>query len=144
MKNQPGSTEKRARLLTRRRLLLLLLPVVIILAGVGAFLAMRPTIPAGCSAVAHDDHGTVSAAFTSTVGAIKKLHAVAGSPQLDGYASDQTATICYIDGEIAKGPPPEPNGTIPPSFDRVVIVVVGQDTILVSAGYSQDLPIQAP
>jgi hypothetical protein len=86
----------------------------------------------------------VSAAFTSTVSAIQKLPAVANNPQLDGYSSDQAATVCYIDGQIPKGPPPGTSGTIPPSFDRAVVVVVGQDTIFISAGYSQDLPIQAP
>ena len=48
------------------------------------------------------------------------------------------------DGQIPKGPPPGTDGTIPPSFDRAVVVIVGQNTIFVSAGYSQDLPIQDP
>jgi hypothetical protein len=86
----------------------------------------------------------VSAAFTSTIGAIQKLPTVAGNSQLNGYSSDQSATVCYIDGQIPKGPPPGTSGTIPPSFDRAVVVVVGQDTIFVAAGYSQNLPIQAP
>lgn len=101
-------------------------------------------VPAACLSAAQDYQGTVSAAFTSTVGAIRKLPAVADNPQLDGYSSDDVATVCYIDGEIPKGPPPGTSGTIPPSFDRAVLVVVGQSTFLVAAGYRQNLPTQAP
>jgi hypothetical protein len=144
MNEKPQDATERHQGVVLRRPLALILPVVLVAAVGGAFMAMRSTTPTACSAVAQDDHGTVSAAFTSTIGAIQKLPAVAGNSQLNGYSSDQSATVCYIDGQIPKGPPPGTSGTIPPSFDRAVVVVVGQDTIFVSAGYSQNLPIQAP
>lgn len=144
--------------LMRRRLLALIIAVGLVATVGGAVLVTRTavlapagmlnqthsTAPAACSAVAQDDRGTVSAAFTSTVGAILRLPVVASNPQLDGYSSDQAATICYIDGQIPQGPPPGTSGTIPPSFDRAIVVIVGHDTIMVVAGYRQDLPIQAP
>ncbi len=68
-----------------------------------------------------------------------------GRKNLAAHASGEPATLCYIDGEIPKGPPPPLSGTIPPSFDRVVVVVaVGQDVIPVAAGYRQNLAFQAP
>ncbi len=144
MNEKPQDATERHHNVMLRRPLALILPVVLVAVVGGALIGMRSTAPTACSAIAQDDHGTVSAAFTSTVGAVQKLPAVANNPQLDGYSSDQAATVCYIDGQIPKGPPPGTTGTIPSSFDRAVVVIVGSDTIFVSAGYSQDLPIQAP
>jgi hypothetical protein len=101
--------------------------------------------PTKCQNMAKDDNGTVVAAFASTIGAIRRLPAVANNPQLDTYADAQVATVCYIDGEIPKGPgSPPPPATAPPSYDRAVLVVVGEDAIFVSAGYRDRMPIQAP
>ncbi len=100
--------------------------------------------PEACLSVASDDHGSVVAFFASTVGAIRTLSTAAQSQNLAAHASSEPATVCYIDGEIPKGPPPPQSGTVPRSFDRVVVVVVGQDVIPVAAGYHQNLPIQAP
>ena len=86
----------------------------------------------------------MAAWFPSTIGAIRALPAVSGNPQLARYSADQSATVCYIDGQIPKDPPPPMSGTIPPSFDRAVVVVVDQNAIFVSAGYRQNLPIESP
>jgi hypothetical protein len=103
--------------------------------------ALQP--PAGCRS-ADDDSGSVAAAFASNVGAIRRLPAVANNAQLSAYADDEAATVCYIDGEIPKAPPPPSSGSIPPSFDRAVVVVVGDEGYFIAAGYQQGLSIQAP
>lgn len=100
--------------------------------------------PAPCATAAQDYQGTVTAFFASTVGAIRRLPAVDNNPQLAAYADDREATICYVDGQISKGPFPPMTGTAPPSFDRAVIVVVDQNAILVEAGYQANIPIQSP
>jgi hypothetical protein len=124
----------------------LLVPVVLVGCVGSGSIASGAVAPAACISVAHDDAGTVAAAFPSTVGAIRRLPAVRDNPQLAGFAADQPATVCYIDGQIPKGPPPpdDPSATIPPSFDRAVLVVVGQTSVFIAAGYRQNMPIQAP
>lgn len=99
--------------------------------------------PGDCLAPA-EDYGTVVAAFRSTVGAIRQLGAVADNPQLAEYADDQKATVCYVDGRVAKSPPPPLSGTPPPSFDRAVLVVVRDVAYFMAAGYQAKLPIEAP
>jgi hypothetical protein len=54
------------------------------------------------------------------------------------------AVLCYINGEIKKGPPPGPNGEIRAPFDRVVIAVVDGESTIIMAGYRDRLPVQAP
>jgi hypothetical protein len=102
--------------------------------------------PEACVSAAINDGGTVAAAFDSTVGAIRRLPAARDNPQLSAYASDEPAVVCYIDGQIPKGPPPpaNPSITLPPSFDRAVLVVVGSDVLFIAAGYRDSLPIQPP
>jgi hypothetical protein len=128
-------------------LLALLLGSMVLVAcdGSGSIVA-GVTPPAACVTTARDDGGSVAAAFPSTVGAIRRLPLVNNNSQLSGYAAEEPATVCYIDGQIPKGPPPpnDPAATIPPSFDRAVLVVLGHEAIFIAAGYRQNLPIQAP
>jgi hypothetical protein len=100
--------------------------------------------PAACLTTAQDDNGVVAASFHSTVGAIRQLPAVANNAQLVDHADGEEAAVCYIDGQIPKGPPRPLSGTIPPSFDRAVLVVVGDQAYFIAAGYEQSLPILAP
>lgn len=102
-----------------------------------------PSPPLACAKLAQDDKGIVAAFFTATVGAIKRLPAVDDSPQLTGYADEQVATVCYVDGNVPKAPPPR-GGSIAPSYDRAVMVVVGDTAMQVTLGYKTDIPTTAP
>jgi hypothetical protein len=125
----------------RRQLTWTMLPVA--LAAFASGCTATAGAPAACLTYANDVYGTVAATFPSTVAAIRRLPAVADNPQLAGYAEGEEATVCYIDGQVPKGPPPV-EGTPRPPFDRAVLVAVGDETYVVSAGYSESLPIQAP
>ncbi len=99
-----------------------------------------------CAAAAADYDGVVAGSFITTVGAIRSLDEPQRlEPQRwpdlpDGHP----AALCYIDGQIPKGPPPPISGTIPPSFDRAVIAVVDGQSDLIMAGYRDNLPVVAP
>jgi hypothetical protein len=120
-----------------------LLPVVLAACAVAAPSA-QAVAPARCLEVAREDAGSVSAFFTSTVGAVRSLPAVQNNPQLARYAAAQAATLCYIDGQIPKAPPPQPSATLSPPFNRAVVVVVGDDVIFAAAGYQANLAIERP
>jgi hypothetical protein len=100
--------------------------------------------PAACITAAHDDQGMVAASYRSTVGVIQQLPYARGDPQLADHAASEEATVCYIDGHIPKGPPPPSSGTNPPSFDREVLVVIGDQSYPLVLGYQRDIPIQIP
>jgi hypothetical protein len=106
--------------------------------------ALLSPAQATCDAAAAGYDGSVAGAYDGTMGGIRALPAVNDNPQLARYADVEPATVCYINGRIAKGPPPPPGGTPAPPFDRVVVVIVGTDKMLVAAGYQQGLPVQAP
>ncbi len=99
-----------------------------------------------CSPLARDYNGTVAGAFQTTVGIVRNMTAVKDNPQVARYADSDPAWVCYIDGEIPKGPPPppDPSATIPPSFDRALLVVAGNQTYFIAAGYRQSMSIEAP
>lgn len=88
--------------------------------------------------------GTVVAAFTTTVAEIQQLPVVGDSALLAEYAGEQAATLCYVDGELSEDAAPAPSGTASPSFDRAMLVVVGDATVLVWRGYQSEMLIQAP
>jgi hypothetical protein len=100
--------------------------------------------PDACTQVATDDQGNVVAFFSAPLDAIKRLPAVNSNPQLAGFPDDASAIVCYVDGDVPKGPPPRPSGSIPPSFDRDVLVVVGDSAFQVAPGYKAALPIESP
>ena len=99
--------------------------------------SITASAPTACIQVATDDQGTIAAFFYAPLGAIKHLSAVGSNPQLAGYSDDEPATVCYIDGNIPKGPPPGRNGSVPPSYDRDVMVVVGDNAFQIALGYKE-------
>jgi hypothetical protein len=113
-------------------------------ASAGGTESASQTPPTACLTTARDDNGVVAAWFRSTVGTVRQLPAVASNPQLASYASNEEVTVCYIDGQIPKGPLPPPSGTIPPSFDRAVLVAIRDQAYFIAAGYRQTMPIEAP
>ena len=87
----------------------------------------------------------VVGSFATTVGASRALQAFPVSPApWPTLSADHAAVLCYIDGQIPKGPPPLAGGTTPPSFDRGVYAVVDGQSSLVEAGYRDNLPVVAP
>jgi copper(I)-binding protein len=103
-----------------------------------------PTVdPCAASAAAYN--GVVAGSFVTTVGAIRRLEPLHIEPQRwPGLPDSHPAVLCYIDGQIPKGPPPPISGTIPPSFDRAVTAVVDGQSDLIMAGYRDNLPVVAP
>jgi copper(I)-binding protein len=99
-----------------------------------------------CAASAAVYNGAVAGSFVTTVGAIRGLDEPQRiEPQRwPGLPDSHPAVLCYIDGQIPKGPPPPISGTIPPSFDRAVIAVVDGQSDLIMAGYRDNLPVVAP
>jgi hypothetical protein len=98
-----------------------------------------------CAAAATQYNGQVTRSFVTTIGAIlavPMLHIQSG--RWPGLANSHTAVLCYIDGQIPMGPPPPASGSIPPSFDRAVIVVIDGQIEPLMAGYRDQVPIVAP
>ena len=132
--------------MTRRMSRVVVLPVLLAACGASPAGTGSPSQapPAACLSAAHDDNGVVAASFRSTVGALRQMPAVDHLAALATYPINEEATVCYVDGQIPRGPLPPPSGTIPPSFDRAVYVVIRGQAYFVSAGYRQYLPIQSP
>ncbi len=105
-----------------------------------------PTSPSqACGGAARDYSGTVVGSFNTTVGAIRALEPLRADPlRWPNLAADHPAILCYIDAQIAKGPPPGPNGEIRDPFDRAVVGIVDGKSELVMAGYRDRLPVRAP
>ena len=99
--------------------------------------------PCAASAAAYNGH--VAGLFVTTVGAIRAVPMLSiQSDRWPGLPDSHPAVLCYIDGQIPKGPPPQPLGTVPPSFDRAVIAVIDGQPDLIMAGYRDNLPVVAP
>ena len=84
---------------------------------------------------------SVAGAFTTTVGRIRTLYPTAGQQIPE---TGETVVLCYLDGELPKGPPPDDGGEIPPSFDRAVVAVVNETAIPLVLGYQDDIPVTDP
>jgi len=85
----------------------------------------------------------VAASFATTVGRVR-AEIPTSTGIIPAAESDTTsAFICYLDGEFPKGPPPV-NGVIQTSYDRGIVVVVGEFQALVTAGYRRNVPIRDP
>jgi len=98
-----------------------------------------------CAGVAGDYSGSVVGSFNTTVGRVRALEPRAGQPpRWPEHGADHPAVRCYIDGEIAKAPPPGPNGEVSKPFDRAVVAIVDGQSELVIAGYRDKLPVKAP
>jgi hypothetical protein len=98
-----------------------------------------------CAASAGNYSGHVAGSFVTTVGAIRAVPMLSiQSDRWPGLPDSHPAVLCYIDGQIPKGPPPQPSGTVPPSFDRAVIAVIDGQPDLIMAGYQDNVPLVAP
>jgi hypothetical protein len=95
--------------------------------------------PQACDVEARAHGGAVAAGFTDDVAVVRELPVVAAGGQLSRLADGQLATVCRIDGTFAKAPPPDENGSIPPNYDRAVIVIVADEAIRVALGYRDTL-----
>ncbi len=127
-----------------RRIRLLALPLASLVL-VGCQVVGVPTSATEiCAASARDYAGTLVGSFTTTVGAIRRLEGLVEPARWPGIGPDRPAVLCFIDAETAKGPPPGPNGEIRDPFDRVVIGIVDEEDEMVTAGYRDQLPVQAP
>ena len=128
----------------------LLLPVILAMGVTTA--ACDVAGPSGsevelCAGVAREYSGwhRVVGSFNTTVGAVRALEPRMGQPQRwPDLAPDHPAVLCYIDGEIPKGPPAGPNGEAPKDYDRAVVAIVDGQSELIIAGYQDKLPVQAP
>ena len=142
--------------------------LVVALAGCGSdrasTVSSMPPLAGGsahavCETPADEGGGTVVGAFPATVAEVRTNmdapHGAGEDPAAarpgayeypagwDDLAEDTPAATCYLDGPVAKGPPPAMDGTIPPSFDRrLVIAAVGVKSFMVSAGYMNNMPAQ--
>ncbi len=60
--------------------------------------------------------------------------------------STEGVVTCWADGRVAKSPPPNPDGSTPPSFDRLVFTarMDGAFIALLRAGYRDQMPVTPP
>lgn len=124
---------------------LLALPLASLALAACEILGGPASFAAECAGPARSYAGIVVGSFNTTVGAIRGLEPIPVEPaRWPDLAPDHQAVLCYIDSEIAKGPPPGPNGEIRDPFDRVVIGIVDGQTEMISAGYRDRLPVSAP
>lgn len=75
---------------------------------------------------------SVAGAFATTAGRIRTLYPTAGQQIPD------------IDGGLPKGPPPDNERKIAPSFDRAVVAVVNETAIPLVLGCQDDIPVTDP
>lgn len=127
----------------------LLLAIAVAIPPIASFVTSTRTesgAQSACAAAAREmvADGQVVGAFASTIDHIRQVVVVGDNPQLSGFESSSSATLCYIDGGIGKGPEPPQSGSPEPLFNRAVVVIVNQTPILIATGYRDALPIQSP
>jgi len=142
---------------------LLALALVPVLAACGSSSAQGPR-PTGvvqqssaeaerlCRSAADGYDGEVVAAFAMTVDDVRAVMPTAPPGGADNYPDgwklldgDVAAAKCYIDGHIAKAPPPPAEGTPEPSFDRALLfAATGVDAAFYAAGYRDKLTPEPP
>lgn len=127
-----------------RRIRLLALPLASLTLVACQVVGLPTSATETCAPSARDYAGTVVGSFNTTVGAIRRLDGLAEPARWPGIAPDRPAVLCFIDAEIAKGPPPGPKGEIRDPFDRIVIGVVDGKGEMIMAGYRDQLPVKAP
>jgi hypothetical protein len=120
-------------------------PLLAIVLGGCSMLDVPMSAADACVAPARDYGGPVVGAFSTTVAAIRGLQPMNPQPQLwPDQPPGSDAVLCYIDAEIAKAPPPGPNGEIRDPYDRIAVGIVDGVATLVQAGYRDQLQIKAP
>jgi hypothetical protein len=100
--------------------------------------------PASTCAEQAADYGpgfSVAGAFATSAGRIRSLYPTAGEQLPE---TGETIVLCYLDGELPNGPPPDDGGAIPPSFDRAVVAVVNGTAVPLVLGYQNDIPVADP
>ena len=83
---------------------------------------------------------TVAGAFDTSVQALRDVrNRVEAEPELwPNVPNDTPAIVCFLDGPVPKAPP---GGE---QFDRAVIGVVGDEAVLLVAGYQDSIRVTRP
>lgn len=105
-----------------------------------------------CASAADNYGGTVVAAFAMTVNDVRAVMPSAPPGGQDNYpdgwdslGGDVSAAKCYMDADIAKGPPPDLDGNVAPSFDRALFYAAdGVPLAFQAAGYRDRLVPEPP
>lgn len=88
---------------------------------------------------------SVAGAFATTAGRVRSLYPTANQLIPEGVEPDgETVILCYLDGELPKGPPPIGGGEIEPNFDRAVVAVVNETATPLLMGYRDDIAVRDP
>lgn len=105
-----------------------------------------------CTSAADNYGGSVVAAFAMTVDDVRAVMPTAPPGGQDNYPNEWdsldgnvSAAKCYIDADIAKGPPPDLDGNVAPTFDRALIYAAdGVPLAFQAAGYRDRLVPEPP
>jgi hypothetical protein len=123
---------------------LAIVPASLALAGCAMYGALA-SVPEACADAATNYDGEVVGVFMTTVGAIRGLSPLpSDQPKWPELSSDHSAILCYVDGAVAKAPPPGPDGEVAEPFDRLVIGIADGEAVVVVAGYRDTLEVRAP
>lgn len=98
-----------------------------------------------CASSGYANGRELVGAFATTVGEVRgTMQGGSNGPIPPEVPDSELAALCYFDGEIPKGPPPDPSGTPQPSFDRIIVAVVDGDSTMIVAGYQDRLAVVDP